>query len=188
MKNLICCWKTAANDLLCKLSRSTLLIVFISLGNSGWAQSALEPVQVERGGSWLSGLYMNQYSRRPLCAMETGLADGSVFRINYYGLRNVFLEVTWGQRIAQGSFETELTFASDKRPALTLPTFVEANFMVVEMNDDSVAGELLQIIARAQALTVMNRTTPLFKVPVNGSAKALEIFFTCVRALGRHQP
>lgn len=188
MRNLICCWTTVASNHLWKLSRPSLLIVLVSLGNSGWAQSALAPLQVERKGSWLSGLYMNQNSRRSLCAMETGLADGSVFRINYYGLRNVFLEVIMRERIAQGSFETELTFVSDKRPALTLPAFVEANFMVVEMNNDAVAGELLQIVARAQTLTVMNRATPLFKVPVNGSTKALEMLIACVGALGRHQP
>ncbi len=186
MRNLICRWAIVSRHYLWSFSTSSLLIAFASIGSPGWAQSALEPVQVEREGSWLGGLYMNQNSGRFLCAMETRLTDGSVFRINYYGLRNTFLEVTTGERIAHGSFQTELLFLSDNRPSLLLPAFVEKDFIIVEMTNDAVAGELVQIIARAHTLTVMNRGTALFDVPVNGSARALELMGVCARTLHRN--
>lgn len=186
MRNPLLCYTFAASHHVWKIIRPSFFVALVSLCNAGWAQSALEPLQVGRKGSWTSGLYININSRRALCAMETSLADGSVFRINYYAPRNVFLEVATGEQITHDTIETEVTFIGDKRPAMTLPAFFEANFMVVEMNNQAVAGELLQVIARAQTLTVTTREASLFEVPVNGSASALEMLLECVRALGRH--
>jgi hypothetical protein len=158
------------------------------LGDAVWAQSVLEGVQVEIGGNWTSGLFLNQNSRRLLCAMETNLGEGAVFRISYYGPRNMFLEITPADQISLGFRETYLTFISDRDPALSLEAFAEENFMVIEMSDDSVVGQILQIIARAHALTVMDGQTWLFEVPVNGSAKAVESLTDCVIALDGFQP
>ena len=157
----------------------------LTLPTVAFSDVSLEAVEEREFGAWISSTYRNAESGALFCAAET-VTPIHIIRINYYSPSNAFLEVL----PAPSGMEEDATFVTFESESLSVRVIaiVSDGSLSIEMDKEKVAVGVLQTIAQARELRLVDKSgNLLIVVPSNGSKLAIDDLISCTRTIHLRQ-